>query len=173
MDEHDTDEQTQHTTTESLTDAETKEEHVTEPKKKARKELDCETNDCMKEAMRELTDPIEAKINILLVTKEKQEQQEREIEKIKSNQSKLYRKCIKIERDNKKLKRRVEVLEEKMLESNLIMHGICEDAWEVSETRREKIYKMIAHTIDQDDPDNRMATARSIPIRTSCRLGRY
>ena len=151
----------------------TPEEQNQAPKKKVKKELDRDTIDCMKKAVRELIDPFEEKINMLLVTKVKQEQQEIEIEKIKSTQSDLYQKCMKIEHDNRKFKRRVEKLEEKMLESNLIMHGVCEDAWKEPESRREKLYKMISHTIDQDDPDDRMSTARSIPIRSSTHLGRY
>ena len=63
----------------------------------------------MKRAMKELLDekitPLEDKINILLETKKKQEKQEIEILKLKSDQSELYRKCLKIEWQNNKLKR--------------------------------------------------------------------
>ena len=82
-------------------DKDSKEEGAQPNQPKKKKTLDRETIDCMKEAMRELIDPIEDKINMLLATKEKQEKQELEIEKIKSTQSELYRKCAKIERDQK------------------------------------------------------------------------
>ena len=147
-------------------------EEMTKHKKK-KKALNRETIDCMKEAVRELIDPIEEKINMLLKTNEKEEMQEIEIGKIKTMQSELYRKCIKIERDQQKLKKHVEKLEEKMLESNLIMHGVREDAWELPENRKERIYNMIANTIDRADPVEQLNTARSIPIRTTTRLGRY
>ena len=93
--------------------------------------------------------------------------------KSKTTQSELYRKCVKIKRDQKKLKRRVEKLEKKMLESCLIMHRVKEDAWELSENRKERIYGLIANTIDQDDPEERLNTASTIPIRMTTRLGRY
>ena len=127
----------------------------------------------MKEAIRELIDPIEAKLNQLLDMKEKQERQEIEIEQLHTTQSELYKRCMRIEHDNKKLRSRIERLEEKLLESNLIMHGVKEDPWEDTETRKDKVYRMIAHTIDQEDLHDRLNTARGIPIRSATRLGCY
>ena len=53
------------------------------------------------------------------------------------------------------------------------MHGVEEDAWELPENRKERIYGMITNTIDQADPEERLHTARTIPIRTTTRLCRY
>ena len=82
------------------------------------------TIDCMKIAMQELINPLEEKISQLIGTKERQEQQEDEIIKLKINQNELYRKCMKTESKNMKLRKRLEILESKMLEANLIMHGL-------------------------------------------------
>ena len=136
-------------------------------------ELPWKTILCMKRAMQELITPLEEKINLLLDTKEKQEVQEEEISKLKVRQSELYRRCLKAETENNKLKERIEKLESTMLESNLIMHGLREDEWELEEDRRECIYHAIASTINADDRHARIDIARSIPIRSTKCLGKY
>ena len=70
---------------------------------------------CIKQAMQELITPIEDKLNQLLDTKQIQEQQALEIAHLKNNQSELYRRCLKFEIKNDKLKRRIEQLESTML----------------------------------------------------------
>ena len=109
----------------------------------------------MKQAVSELITPIEEKINLLLEEKEnqkrKQEKQEGEIGYLKAKQSELYRKCLRIETENYKLKTRIEKLEGKLLDSNLIMHGLREDEWELEEDRKERIYRAISHTVNVDD----------------------
>ena len=128
---------------------------------------------CMKKAMQELITPLEEKINQLLDTKEKQEAQEEEIGKLKIRQSELYRRCLKAETENCKLKERIEQLENTMLESNLIMHGLREEEWELEEDRRERIYHAIASMVDADNRRTRVDIARSIPIRSTKRIGKY
>ena len=80
-------------------------------------ELPRKTILCMKKAMQEMITPLEKKINQLLDTKEKQEVQEEEIGKLKIRQSELYRRCLKAENENSKLKERIERLENTMLEA--------------------------------------------------------
>ena len=140
---------------------------------KVNEPLPRKTIECMKVAMQELINLLEEKINQLIGTKEKQEKQEEEIINLKIQQSELYRKCMKTESENIKLKKRLQILENKLLEVNLIMHGIREDEWEDKSSRRERIYHAIASTVDADDHTERLHTARSIPIRTTTRLGKY
>ena len=96
-----------------------------------------ETIKCMKIAMQELVDqkldPIKMKLNQLLDTKLIQEEQKNELTKLKKEQSKLYRRCLKTENESNKLKARLEKLECGMLDSNLILHGLREDARELEE----------------------------------------
>ena len=150
-----------------------KEEDPKSPVIKDDEPLPQKTIDCMKVAMQELINPLEEKINQLIGTKEKQEEQEEEIIQLKLQQSELYRKCMKTEVENTKLKRRLEILESKMLEANLIIHGLREEEWEDEMSRRERIYRGIAPTVDADDRTERLHTARSIPIRFTKCLGKY
>ena len=126
-------------------------ENIKNPVEEVNKPLPRKTIECMKVAMQELINPLEEKINQLIGTKEKQEKQEEEIINLKIQQNELYRKCMKTESENTKLKKRLEILENKLLEANLIMHGIREDEWEDESSRRERIYHAIAPTVDADD----------------------
>ena len=59
-----------------------------------------------------------------------------------------------------------------MLEGNIIMHGLREE-WELDSNCKERIYHTIASTVDAEDRRARLDIARSIPIRSSRRLGKY
>ena len=148
-----------------------------------------ETIDCMKIAMKELIDPIEdklnkkleelidpieVKINKLLEHRETDRQkQDKVVKEIKTKQSELYRKCLKLEQEQIKIKTRLSKIEDRLLENNLIIHGITEDAWELSANRKERIFHTIAHTVDEEDKWERLEIARNIPIISTTRLGRY
>ena len=67
----------------------------------------------------------------------------------------------------------VKILEDKLMESNIIMHGIKESAWKPEDTCRELVLKAIADTINVDDPEEKVNTARKIPIKSINRVGRY
>ena len=144
-----------------------------ESTKQKKTPLSHETIDCMKVVMQELIDPIEDKINKLLEIQHKQEKQDIELNALKAKQSELYRRCLKTEIETSKLKRRIETLESKLLQSNLIIHGIREEEWESEENRREKLYQAISWTVDSLDRRERLDIARGIPIRTTKWLGCY
>ena len=68
-------------------------------------ELSQKTILCMKRAMQELITPIEEKLNQLFDTKQLQEVQAIEINKLKKTESELYRRCLKVEIENDKPKK--------------------------------------------------------------------
>ena len=78
-----------------------------------------------------------------------------------------------MEEENKELKSRVIKLENRMLESNIIMHGIHEDKWELEENLKEKVYHAISSTVDDFKYSKRIKTARCISIRSIKCLGKY
>ena len=53
------------------------------------------------------------------------------------------------------------------------MHGLKEGEWELEDNRRERIYHAISSTVDAEDRRARLDIARSIPIHTTKRLGKY
>ena len=129
--------------------------------------------ECLREVIKEVQKPLEDKLNTLIDVQNKQLEQDENIKVLKKEQKQLKRKCEKTEQENDNLKNRVASLEIKLLESNLIMHGIPEEPWEQDSNRNEKIYNAIASTVDEVDPWEKLKKARSIAIKSSKRLGKY
>ena len=123
--------------------------------------------------IKEVQKPLEDKLNTLIDVQNKQLEQDENIKVLKKEQKQLKQKCEKTEQENDNLKNSVASLEIKVLESNLIMHGIPEEPWEQDSNRNEKIYNAIASTVDEADPWEKLKKARSIAIRSSKRLGKY
>ena len=70
------------------------------------------------------------------------------------------------------LKLRLNDLENKALEFNLIFRGLNEEINETDEGLKEKIYWNIADTIDRYDQNERLAVVRTFTIRRCRRLGK-
>ena len=85
-------------------------------------------------------------------------------DKVEDEQEKITARCDKIEQENNDLRTRLNRLENKMLQINLIFHGIKEDNWEDEESIKERIWKCISHTVDEDEIRKRMKIARGIGI---------
>ena len=129
--------------------------------------------ECLREVIKEIQQPMDAKLDALIDIQNKQREQDENMQELKKEQNNLKRKYEKTEHENENLKIRMSKLENKLLESNLIMHGISEEAWEQEKSRTEKIYAAIANTIENDDPWEKLKIAREISIRSSKRLGKY
>ena len=85
----------------------------------------------------------------------------------------LHTRLRKVETDNKNLRTKVQHLEDKLLEGNIIFQGIPETLWEPSSTTKEKVLTAIANTISGENHEDKMNQARNIPIKDVTRLGRY
>ena len=78
-----------------------------------------------------------------------------------------------MEIENKVLKEWINDIENKLLETNLVMHGV-EESFEESESQRKcKVRTMIKHTVNKWTNEERMKIAENIPIVWTERLGRY
>ena len=89
------------------------------------------------------------------------------------DQDHISKKCEKIENENKELKSRLTKLENRMLEKNLIFHGIKEDNWDIEDNSKERIWKAISYTVDNDDSRERLKIVRGIQINSTKHLGRF
>ena len=78
-----------------------------------------------------------------------------------------------IEKENKKLKNRLNDLENKLLDSSIIIHGISEEVDETEMDRKEKLIVVMARTIARRNQDERIEVARNVPIKSTQRLGRF
>ena len=85
----------------------------------------------------------------------------------------LHRRFDIMERENKTLKNRLNDIENKLLENNIVMHGVEETFEESESQRKRKVKVMISHTVNRSTIAERMEDVENIPIEWTERLGRY
>ena len=127
----------------------------------------------MQNDMKDLINPLQDSINMLLEINKQWEHSLKECNELKQQNLELNTKMCKIENDNKLLNQRVQQLEDKLLEGNVMFQGIPDSLWEPSETTKEKVFSAIAHTISGDKEESKMDQAWKIPIKDVTRLGHY
>ena len=109
--------------------------------------------------MEELMQPMKKSLMTLIKAQRDHSLQEEEIREMKKKHELLQQKCHQIEAENNDLRTRVTKLEIKMLEGNLIMRGLKEDPWELEDNLKERIYKAISSTVDDDHYSERILVA--------------
>ena len=108
-----------------------------------------------------------------MASKRKTEKIQGEVKKLKHENKAMTHQCNIMERENKTLKSRLNDIENKLLENNIVMHGV-EESFEESELQRKmKVKAMISHTINRSTVAERMGVVEKIPIEWTERLGRY
>ena len=117
--------------------------------------------------------PLQESIDVLLASKKKSEEIQGEVKKLKHENKAITRRCNIIERANKTLKNWLNDIENKLLENNIVMHGIEETPEESELQRKRKVKAMISHTINRSTIAERMEVVENIPIEWTERLGRY
>ena len=127
----------------------------------------------LNKSMKDMIDPLQSSINSILETQKDWAEQQRIVTELKAKKDILARKIQVVEFKNTKLEDRIKVLEDKLMESNIIMHGIKESSWELDSTRKELVVNAIASIITVDDSDKKLEIARNIPIKSTKRLGKY
>ena len=85
----------------------------------------------------------------------------------------LTNRLQKVEAQNKVLTKRVCTLEDRILQNNIIIHGIREGPWETEAIRQEKLYQAFSDTVLGRTFDERMETARTMYITRSRRIGKF
>ena len=127
----------------------------------------------LNKSMKDMIDPLQSSINSILETQKDWAEQQRIVTELKAEKDVLARKIQVVEFKNMKLEDRIKVLEDRLMESNIIMHGIKESLWELDSTRKELVVNAIASTITVDDSDKKLEIAHKIPIKSTKGLGKY
>ena len=78
----------------------------------------------------------------------REEWKEHKEEVVKSQSLKLTHQLKTEKKKNKALGKRVRWLEDKILENNVIIHGISEAAWESEEVCKEKVFCVLANLVN-------------------------
>ena len=118
-------------------------------------------------------DPLQQSVNDIKTKLSTQENKIEEVMKIKYENSKLQTRCSAIEKENKLLKDRLIAIESQLLENNITLQGINEDAWELNSVLREKTYHALANTIEASSREKQLEEARKMPIKKVQRMGKY
>ena len=92
---------------------------------------------------------------------------------LKAENKALIKRVKAIEQKNEDLHKRVCDLENWLFETNIIIHGIRESAWETDEALTEKIYDVMTETVLGRNYDDRLETVKLMPIKSAKRLGTY
>ena len=92
---------------------------------------------------------------------------------LKEENEKLKQRVAKVEEIKKQLTKRLSSLENKMMESCVILTGIREDVWEIDKVRREKIFAVLSNTVLGTTYEDRLDTAKIMYIKNSSRVGRF
>ena len=96
-----------------------------------------------------------------------------EMKQIRSENYKLEYNLNKERKKNKALGRRIRWLEDKILENNVVMHGIMESSWESEDACKEKIFNVLANLVNRSTWQEKLDIARQIPITAVRRVGPY
>ena len=126
----------------------------------------------IQETMKEMLKPIQDSIDNLLVLKTNMENQEGRITQLKRENIKLNNELTHIKSEMCKFQRKVNQLEDRSLERNLIFQGISKTIPDDVEARMEKIYNAISNTISRDTQEERLQLARDVEIIKTRRLGK-
>ena len=117
--------------------------------------------------------PIEKDIKALTVTSQHYNSTVTEVKQLKLENMDLRQKYTALQEDNQALCNRLNKIEDKLLEDNVIITGAPEDAWETESTLYEKVYQLIAYTVDAQDSQLQLDKARKAKIHNVKRLGSF
>ena len=117
--------------------------------------------------------PIQQSIDKLLEAKEENEKFREDVTKLVKENKTITNRCVHIEKENKKLKDRLNDLENKLLDCSIIVHGITEEVDETEAERREKLIVIMARTITRQTMDECIEVARNMSIKSTQHLGRF
>ena len=116
---------------------------------------------------------IKKDLGSLKKSQDKQDKSIKELISTKEENQRLKWECERVLEENNKLRSQLVKIENMLLDNNVILHGIREDPWELEVNRMEKVINAISRTIDDDDPDEQLATARKMRIKSAKRVGIY
>ena len=132
-----------------------------------------EMKERLTQKMREMIDPLTTSLNSLVSQQKDWEQQRTDVKELQVEKIKMNQKMKILLEKNDKLETRVKHLEQKLLENNIIVHGVKESKWELDSTRHELVTQMLAATVTASTDEEKLQIARNIPISSTSRLGWY
>ena len=121
------------------------------------------------EAVECLLQPLDACINEVLSYQKEMKDTIGKASTLKDEKQRV----TKVKEINAKLCKRPNSLENKMLESYIVMTVVKEDTWETDEVRRNKLFEILSNTVLGRTLEERLDTAKIVYIKNSTRVGRF
>ena len=115
---------------------------------------------------------IQESIDKLQATQTTMETHERQIQKLQCDNATLTEEVTYLRSEVNEFQAKINKLEDKSLENNLIFHGLEEQSPDDIDSRNEKVYAVISSTINQDTPEERLQVAHEVEIVHTRRLGK-
>ena len=112
-------------------------------------------------------------ISTLLINSEVLQEQQNQIETLKRENSEIQLRCDKLESGQRKLKKKLSIIENELLEAMAIIHDVHEDRWEEGSTRYNMVVDVLAYTMLGSNHHEQMSSARKILIKKTTRLGKF
>ena len=133
-----------------------------------------ELREMLKEDMKEmLIKPLELRMTALEESHIKLEEKGEIINEIKKENMQLRKDCKAIMVENSQLKHRIDMIENKLMSSNVILHGISDQQWELSAITREKALSALSHIVNGKTTKDKLDIVRKIGFRDIRHLGEY
>ena len=133
-----------------------------------------ELREMLKEDMKEmLIKPLELRMMALEESHVKLEEKGELINEIKKENIQLRKDCEAIMVENSQLKHRIDMIENKLMSSNVILHGISDQQCEPSAITREKALSALSHVANGKTSKEKLDVVRKIGFRDIRRLGEY
>ena len=112
-------------------------------------------------------------ISTLIRNSEVLQEQQNQIESLKKENLEMQLRCDRLETDQRRLKKKLSQMENELLESTAIIHGVHEDRWEEGSTRYNMVVDVLAYTMFDSNHHEQLIAARKILIKKTTRLGRF
>ena len=117
--------------------------------------------------------PLRDRMTTLEKSQELLEKKGELINAIKTENLQLWKDCDSIMKENNHLQGRLEKIENKLMGNNVILHGIKDQVWELSEVTREKALVAISSIANGKTAKEKLDVVRKIGFRDIRRLGEY
>ena len=125
-------------------------------------------NKCIAEAFQPIKDSIDKIVN----SSAKIDSHDNEIKRLNTENSALRTLVSDLENDMNSIKSRLNQIENKSLECNLIFRGVDESHNETEGVMKDKIHRVISDTFNYHEEQSRLTAAKTCVIRRCKRLGR-
>ena len=97
----------------------------------------------------------------------------KEISNIQAENKWLRRQMEGITKENNTLQDRLMKIENKLLENSIVLSGVPEEPWELESNLRDKVIKILAHTVDAAEYEDQLEVVRGVRINKILRKGTY